>query len=1047
MDPVGAVASILQISKNAYQLGKYIHDVYEGTKRIDENVRSLASEVNGLADSCKLVHDELYTVLTRSPSGAAGPLFDNDGRLGRCVDQQVVQCDNTLDELRRMVDVLWPRNGTLYQRVSKQIDLQNSRAQTNEIRKRIRSHTDALHTILLVINIRVSHFASDYTPQQLLGNLDDLKARLVNIESKLGGPQNCRDSTGDGNTTLVDVAEETLRSGKTLYEKSFAGTVRGNDSVMGDEPAVTQAGSVGNWVDTVNKLRRASREGYVADVELPSGLSDDGRDTTATGSTSGGVVHLPKLDEDDSYDSDDEQVELAQAALLKGNRAFDAQNWDLAAKVLHTSLKLLYKLPHKHKRQQDIFGLQYRLAVCSYHTGDVDHAEAGLESLLQHEPVSDKEGVQLCDARHMLSRIYVERDKLELARDACEGTLKARSRLLGKQHGSRYESMALMSRILQLLQDDVLSDLYASRIPDAQRNDLLAAVSTLQPKASLSVHGSVLALPTTSEPRLCTQYTGSNAREVGTSPRTMPIRSRSANHGPSPAFSPRLSPLSLSPNIYARDFPASLDIEDNTSGDHIGPPLLEDGDVLRKRSTISRSSGNDADPQITIDIGASKISTTSDLPVRPHRIYSAPVITVTPTQSVRKPSRAPSVISLDEPQDLCLPLRTSGPGDSGKPLGPMSRSERHRIVKRFKMERKCMHNLDQSICEGTLENSLTLVDTLHSTATHLGSKVSPIVFNQWADGLRLATKSPALHLAVLFGDDALVEPLIKNGFSPTFAYQLTDEPGMRDYLTPFDFAIASRNEPIIRILLSSAAVLAPPSSDSPCRHLLAHTSLQFWPPSGVPEVMSLLELLLSCGWPVSKGFSRQNNPSPAPTLLHQACSLAVHLHDYRLPLVKFLIEQSDTTALSAPATETPLHHAVRRDDAEVVDILLQAQASFRLRGLLDKKNSHDCQPLYLAVQRAIADHYLPLDIIRSLLDRGANLDEPHTMTEARLLRLSKKTRSTARSIAMASGRQDLILLVHSIGERHPPRPLTRARTVSDDVSIHRTALPQIGVLQ
>lgn len=81
MDPIGAVASILQISKNAYALGKYIHDVYEGAKRIDENVRSLASEINGLADSCKLVYDELHTVLTRSPSRAAGPLFDNDGRL------------------------------------------------------------------------------------------------------------------------------------------------------------------------------------------------------------------------------------------------------------------------------------------------------------------------------------------------------------------------------------------------------------------------------------------------------------------------------------------------------------------------------------------------------------------------------------------------------------------------------------------------------------------------------------------------------------------------------------------------------------------------------------------------------------------------------------------------------------------------------------------------------------------------------------------------------------------------------------------------------
>ena len=1042
MDPIGAVASILQISKNAYALGKYIHDVYEGAKRIDENVRSLASEANGLANSCKLVHDELHTVLTRSPSGATGPLFDNDGRLGRCVDQQVVQCDNTLDDLRRVVDVLWPRNGTLYQRVSKQINLQNSRVQTNEIRKRIRSHTDALHTILLVINIRVSHFASDYTPQQLLGNLDDLKARLMNIESKLGGPQSRRNSTGDGNTTLVDVAEETLKSGKTLYEKSLVGTVRGNDSVVGDEQAVIQAGTVENWVDTVNNLRRASREGCIAELELPPGFSDDGRDTAATGSTSGGIPQLPTLDEDDSYDSDDEQIELAQAALLKGNQAFDAEHWELAAKVLHTSLKLLYKLPHKHKRQQDIFGLQYRLTVCSYHTGDVDHAEAGLESLLHHEPVSDKEGIQLCDARHLLSRIYVEHDKLELAREACESTLKARSRLLGKHHEARFESMALMSRISQLLQDDVISDLYASRIPDAKREDLLAAVSTLQPNASQNTPTSVLALPKASEP---SQYSGSNVQETGTSPRAMPAQNYSPSCEPLPSFSPRLSPLCLSPKSQSGEFPRSLDIDIASAIDRTSPSPLDYGEAHRRRSIITRSSHYDANPQTMIGMDIADITTTSDPSVRPSRIYSAPVIKVTPKQSVRKPPRAPSVISLDEPHDIYVPLRTSVLGHSVTPRGPMPRSERHKIVKRLKIERKCMHNLDQAICDGTLNVALELAATLHSDST--GNAVNPVVFNQWADGLRLATKSPALHLAILFGDDALVEPLIKNGFSPTFAYQLSDELGMRDYLTPLDLAIASRNEPIINMLLSNGAVLGPPNSDSPCHHLLAHTSLQLWPPSGLPELLSLLELLLSCGWPVSRSFSRQNKPSLTPTFLHQACTLSVRLHDYRLPLVKLLIEKSDNTTLFASATETPLHHAIRRDDAEVVDSLLQAQVSFRLRGLLDKRNSHDCQPLYLAVQRAIADHDLPLDIIRSLLDRGANLYEPHTLTEARLLRLSKKTRSTARSIAMASDRQDLIALVQSVGEREPARPLTRARTVSSGLSMDWTTLPHVGAMR
>lgn len=1029
MDPIGALASILQISKNAYALGNYIYHVYEGAKVIDESVRSLADEVNVLADSCRLVHDELRTVLTTSPTGTKESRYDKDGTLARCVDQQVVQCDSTLKELGRVTTALWPKNGTLWQRASKQIDLQNSWKQTDEIRKRIRSHTDALHTILLVANIRVSHIAPDHATQELPGKLDDLQRSLTTIESKLDGAQRRRSSTGDGDTTLVDFARDTLKSGKTLYEASMAGSVRGTDSVIGEEQAVVQTGIVARWVSTVNEIRRASREVHSSDKELLSGFSDDERDTTPTASTSGRGLQLPKVVEDDSYDSDDEEVELAQVALLEGNRAFDAERWEHAAKILHTLLKLLHKLPHKHKSQQDISGLQYRLAVCSYHIGEVDHAEAGLESLLQHEPISDKEGVQLCDARHLLSRIYVESNKLELAKDACEGTLKARSRLLGKQHQARFESMALMSRICHLLQDDILSELYASRIPDAHRDDLLVAVATLQPKGSLRTSGTVLITPE-SDAGLCAT---SRSRGAEVSPRSIPSQYDPGIGRPLPNPSPDVSPLSASPKTHEggitgplKDTTIIADAQTKSSSAATGPHC-------NVPSTTARSSNHPKASQTTAWIDGDTL-TADGLPVRPSNLSPASTGTSVPTQSNRRnmstSTRAQSITSLDEAEEETYPpLRKTGPGVSVTFVGPMSRSERHKIVAGFKIEPKCMHNLDQSICDGNLERSLALVGALLSSSAQKGSHASPIVFNQWTDGLRLATKSPALHLAVLFGDDTLVEPLIKNGFSPNFAYQLSDDPAMRDYSTPLDLAIASRNEPILRVLMVNGAVLEPSNGDSPCRQLLAHASLQMWPPPGYREIQSLLELLLSHGWPVNKGFVRHHKLSATPTFLHQACSISYNLHDYRLPLVNFLIEQADTALSSVLSSETPLHHAIRRDDLEVVNALLQAQATFRLRDSLEKKNTHGVQPLYLAVQRATADHALPLDIIRSLLNRRSNLDELHTQSESRRLRPSKKTHSTARSIAMESGRQDLITLVQGVADNQVLKPLTRARTV------------------
>jgi ankyrin repeat protein len=394
-------------------------------------------------------------------------------------------------------------------------------------------------------------------------------------------------------------------------------------------------------------------------------------------------------------------------------------------------------------------------------------------------------------------------------------------------------------------------------------------------------------------------------------------------------------------------------------------------------------------------------------------------------------------------EEKFLPIQK--PAQSGSSSGPMARSDREAIIKRFKIEP--VHNLDEAICSGKVEKALTLVNALYSTSTQLDNPDTSIVFSSFSPGLRSATKSPALHLAVLFGDLTLIKPLTKNGFSANFAYQLSFEPGMQETLAPLDVAIASRNEQIILELLAHGALLDPTKGLSPCRQLLAPTSLQLWPPSDVFEVISTLDLLLSRGWLAGRGFARQNTPIAVPTLLHQACSLPPTFSEYRLPLVNFILERYDTNYLSVPALETPLHHAIHLDDILVVDTLLQAQRSFRLRNMLDKRNAQDSQPLYQAVQRAIANFDLPLTIIRGLLDQGADLDNVHTQYESRRLRSSKKTHSTARSIAMESGREDLVALTKLHKERATLQPLTRARTVSDDGSLRKSALPHIGVLR
>jgi ankyrin repeat protein len=1030
MEPIGAAAGIAQISRSAWKLGSYIYTIYQGTKTIDESVQSLALEVNGLASTCDLVHDELGTVLTKHGSGSTVSRYDKDGRLRRCIDHQVAQCKTILGELETVVETLWPRKDSFFERASKQVDLQNSREQTTEIRQRIRSHTDALHTILLVVNIRVAHIAPDHATQQLPGKLDDLRQMLKNIESKLDGSHSRSQYLGDDESTLINFARDTLRSGKTLYEASVAGSVLGAenaDSVMGYEQAASSNKKVAEWVTAVSTLRTESREGHFSG-NAPSVFSDDGKDTIATNSALGGGP-LAVLADDVDYDSDDEQVELAQAALDSGNKAFDAEKWVVASKLLHTSLKLLTKLPQKHKRAEGIFELQHRLAVCSYHTGNVDQAEAGLESLSQHTPISDAQGIELCNARHLLSRIYIERNNFHAAREACESVLKVRSRLLGKQHEARYESIALMSRICCLLNDEVMSEVYAERIPETHRDALLAAVSTLGPSQSSSKDMPEptlpipigLGIPNSHAPRrTVVQQTGGS------------LSPHHEGDGSTSSLSPDPSPYGVSPKTNDHGVLDSFKenakpLRRNNTIGHPAKPI----ETSQLWTSIEPSSSRNSEASAT----AANEYNAAVIPQRPQRWSSAPTIAVSSASSDRRKSSTSthrkSTISLEpHAEERHPPMQP--PARTGTSSGPMSRSDREAIIKRFKIEP--MHNLDEAICSGKVDKALTLVNALYSGSTQSDNPDTSIVFSSFSPGLRSATKSPALHLAVLFGDLTLIKPLTKNGFSANFPYQLSLEPGMQETLAPLDIAIASRNEQIILELLAHGALLDPTKGLSPCRQLLAPTSLQFWPPSDVFEVISTLDLLLSHSWLADRGFARQSTPIAMPTLLHQACSLPPPFSEYRLPLVNFILERYDTNYLSVPSLETPLHHAIRLDDVDVVDTLLQAQRSFRLRNMLDKRNAQDSQPLYLAVQRAIANFDLPLTIVRGLLDQGADLDNVHTQYESRRLRTSKKTHSTARSIAMESGREDLVALVKMHKERATLQPLTRARTVSDNGS-------------
>lgn len=273
----------------------------------------------------------------------------------------------------------------------------------------------------------------------------------------------------------MQCAREVIVEGMTMYEASLAA-----ESVAGGQGAANSNVRVAQWVSTLDSIRRDQRLSEPSDMvsNVPSVFSGDEAHTVVTSATSAqrAVQEREAIDAvwDDS--DDDLDTDLAKAALDTGTKAFEAQEWEEADSLLQEALRVLQQLPKQQRAFCDIFALQYKLAVCAYHTQEPAAAEEALMSLVQQSASSDEQRGYICDAAHLLSHLYIRTGQVDRARSECEKALQARRRLLGKQSDASLESTALMAHIYVLLNNRARAKSCLAMIPEARRDAVLKIV-------------------------------------------------------------------------------------------------------------------------------------------------------------------------------------------------------------------------------------------------------------------------------------------------------------------------------------------------------------------------------------------------------------------------------------------------------------------------------------------------------------------------------------------------------------------------------------------
>lgn len=994
LSAIGAAAAILDLSKSAWKAGNYLFRVYQGSKSVNEEIKTLALEVNALASACDLVHEELEEIIKAPSANGKGPQYDQDGRLAKCVERQTNDCEDTLQELWAIVEALWPRGQRFLDNASRQIKLQNSKEQVHGIRDRIKSHTDALHTILLVVNIKVAHVAPGQAGRQLPDTLEDLRVRLQSIEQKLDKQAAQGMHVGDSDATLVGCAHDALRSGISLYEASVTG-----GSIRGAEDAANSNLMVAEWLAKLNALRIENRKSVISEGEShpPTVFSDDGKLDAATEHSST-LDQIDAEDEADGFDSEDELAEVASTAIKDGSSAFKDEDWTEAHALLQESVDLLELLPHKHRTRIDFFELQFQLATCTYHLKPPADAEIVLQTLLQHPAETDAQSIQLCNARHLLAQCYIRLNKLDMAKDACEATLHARSRLLGRQHDSRYASLALMSHIYGRLGNQTRAKIYASMIPEANRANLLAATHVTESLESC-------------EGESCERADGPPFQSTASVP-AVPLASTS-KHIDVPAES--------------RSSTRRRMVQLPTSGTKESDPNLAATPMVQHdltKPSLSRSSPSTEATRVD-SAGLSPSQTqllTNDLPEK----GTIPKVRRT-KKVVAEEARSIPVTGAKEPETLSEALKPEmAPASSGKPdmppppirslplfpgiykgsiradefwPGPVDVKTRRALLQDNAPNLVITGELERLICNGNVPLALSVLNSTEPVSRPQAA-LQPVTRGSEDN------RSLALHLAVLFGDETIIQHLLDRGYKCWWrrGYRI----GWDDFteFTPLELAIACSRVSMIKTFLDTtdcSDMLTPWIGG-----LIMDPPLPIQIPSvETTEIAAVIKLTLSSKLNTIQISTPEN-------LLEEAMSSSRLGKESRAVIVEFLLKDCHADQLKLLWPRPALHRAIFDGSLELVEILLQ---NGRQRGILKRivtsQDAESYDPLYFAVRRAAANKDVPLDIVRRLCDAGASVSAVRRVYESRFLRSTKVTTSTPWSHALDSGRADLIELLRA----------------------------------
>ncbi|KAK6369968.1 hypothetical protein LTR64_005207 [Lithohypha guttulata] len=453
-------SAVLALSKTASRLSAFLLRLDGNELSADDSLKNLAVDVQSLARECDSIFIALKELMSKHKSQVP-PHNEIDSKVWSCLATVVQATSRTIQQTELVAKNIAGYPGNITTPSQHEIQMGRGKDQIACMQTEIYRHNRNLHAMRLLTNMTLR------TPQgQEIAELQDLVEKLHTSSKSAAQPQlSCNEST------LVKCAQELVAKCRITYEPESATRFGTSQQAL-----LNYDVQVSEWVNTLDSNRHSDQSDVLSDE--PSVFSDHDRYTFPTSATPDSHISRKEITvtgEDDGFD-DDWDTDLAQAALDAGMKAFNLQDWKEAESLLREALHVLQQLHESRRTFSDMFLLEFKIALCAYHTQEATTAAKALLKLSQQPTVSDEQRICVFDALHLLSLLYIRMGQTEQAQTECKKALQARRKLLGKQSDAALESTALMSHIYVLLDNRARATSCLAMLPENKRDTILKRV-------------------------------------------------------------------------------------------------------------------------------------------------------------------------------------------------------------------------------------------------------------------------------------------------------------------------------------------------------------------------------------------------------------------------------------------------------------------------------------------------------------------------------------------------------------------------------------------